>query len=85
MLERGDLVADGGVTRRVRPSDICVLLRSPAQKAQAYFDALTRRGVPVWAEPKSGFLTSREIAPVVALLRVLGNRTLDIDLASALL
>lgn len=85
MLERGDLVADGGVTRRIRPSDICVLLRSPAQKAQAYFDALTRRGVPVWAEPKSGFLTSREIAPVVALLRVLGNPTLDIDFASALL
>ena len=73
MLERGDLVADGGVTRRVRPSDICVLLRSPAQKAQAYFDALTRRGVPVWAEPKSGFLTSREIAPLyIAAARAAG-------------
>lgn len=85
MLERGDLVADGGELRKIRPSDICILLRSPSTKAQLYMDALVARGVPVWAEPKSSFLTTKEIAPVVALLRVLDNPLRDIELAAAML
>ena len=85
LLERGEPVADGDRVRAIRPSDICILLRSPARKAQVYLDALAARGIPVWAEPKNGFLTTREVAPVVALLRVLGNPLRDIDLTAALL
>ena len=85
LLERGELVTDAGILRKIRPSDICILLRSPARKARIYLDALAARGIPVWAETKSGFLTTREVAPVVALLRTLGNPLRDIDLTAAML
>lgn len=77
-------VADGGVLRPIRPKDICILLRATSSKARTYLDALTARGVPVWAEPKSGFLTTKEIAPVISFLRVLNNPLLDIDLAAVM-
>ncbi|WP_101911484.1 helicase-exonuclease AddAB subunit AddA [Marasmitruncus massiliensis] len=85
LLESRRQVTQDGKLREIRPSDICVLLRSPAGKAQTYVNALNERGVPVWAEPKSGFLGTKEIAPVVALLRVIGNPLLDIDLAAAMM
>ena len=85
MLGRGELVAEGDALRKIRPSDVCILLRSPSGRAQTYLEALQKRGVPVWAEPKSGFLTSKEVAPVVALLRVIDNPLLDVDLAAAMM
>lgn len=85
MLERGELVAEGDALRKIRPSDVCILLRSPSGRAQTYLEALQKRGVPVWAEPKSGFLTSKEVAPVIALLRVIDNPLLDVDLAAAMM
>lgn len=85
ILERGELVADGDALRKIRPSDICILLRSPSGRAQTYLEALQKCGVPVWAEPKNGFLTSKEVAPVVALLRVIDNPLLDVDLAAAMM
>ncbi|MEM1483916.1 helicase-exonuclease AddAB subunit AddA [Oscillospiraceae bacterium PP1C4] len=85
LLESGYLIADKEQMRKIRPADICILLRSPSNKAQIYMDALTACGVPVWAEPKSSYLTTKEIAPVIALLRVIDNPLLDIDLASVMM
>ena len=85
MLGRGELVAEGDALRKIRPSDVCILLRSPSGRAQTYLEALQKRGVPVWAEPKSGFLTSKEVAPVVALLRVIDNPNQDIPLLAVLM
>lgn len=85
MLEQGMLVADSGGMRKVRPSDFCILMRSPARKGRLYQEALTRLGVPVWGEPRGGFLGSREIAPVIALLRIILNPMQDVELAAAML
>lgn len=85
MLEKRQQITQDGKLRDIRPSDICILLRSPSGKAQTYIDALHARSVPVWAEPKSGFLTTKEIAPVIALLRVVSNPLRDIDLAAAMM
>ena len=85
MLEKGEMVSDGGRLRTARPGDICILLRSPAGRVQSYVDALTRRGVPVWADFKGNFLSSREIAPLFSFLRVLVNPLRDIDLAAAMM
>lgn len=84
LLTSGILVADGEEMRRITPKDICILMRSPSRKAQLYQEALSARGVPVWAEPKSSFLTTREIAPVLSLLRVIENPLLDIDLTAVM-
>ncbi|MCI8650254.1 MAG: helicase-exonuclease AddAB subunit AddA [Anaerotruncus sp.] len=85
LLESGAFVSDKGVLRKITPGDICILMRSPSNKAQVYLDALTALSVPVWAEPKSSYLATREVAPVLALLRVVENPLLDIDLASAMM
>ncbi len=84
LLESGVLVTDQGRLRKITPGDICVLMRSPSNKAKLYLDAMAQRGIPVWAEPKSSYLTTREVAPVLSLLRVVENPLLDIDLAAAM-
>lgn len=86
MLDSGSpVIGENGEPRPVRCQDICILLRSVHRKAKPYQKALLDRGIPVWAEPQTAFLTSKEIAPLVSFLRVLGNPLLDIDLAAAML
>lgn len=85
LLDGGSMVSQDGNLRRIMPKDICILLRSPSSKAQVYLDALTSRGIDGWAEPKSSYLSTREIAPVIALLRVIDNPLLDVDLASCMM
>lgn len=85
MLKEQKQITDEGKLRAIRPSDICILLRSPAAKTQTYINALNKQSVPVWAEPKSGFLTTKEVAPVIALLRVISNPLRDIDLTAAMM
>lgn len=85
MLESGVMIAQGEETRCARPSDFCILLRTQAGKATVFQQALERRGVPVWSDANNAFLQTREIAPVLSLLRVLENPLLDIDLTAAML
>lgn len=85
MLKEQKQIVENGKLRTIRPSDICILLRSPASKTQNFVNALNKQKVPVWAEPKNGFLTTKEIAPVVALLRVISNPLKDIDLAATMM
>ncbi len=85
LLARGATVEDKGQRRPVTPGDICILLRSPRNKAERYAKALEGRRVRFWAERQGGFLDSREVAPVVSFLRVMDDPLLDLDLAQVLL
>lgn len=84
LMDSGRRVAEGDSLRPLRYGDICILMRS-VRRARLYREALAREGVPAWSEPKNGFLRSREIAPLVCLLRVLGNPLSDLDLVSVML
>ena len=84
MLDEGFSVAQGDEMRVARPGDFCILMRSPSAKAEIYRQALVKEGVPVWSEPRGRFLCSKEVAPVVSLLRVLVNPLLDIELAATM-
>ena len=85
LLHVGYQVADNGAMRRAVPDDFAILLRSHRGRADAYVSALTRVGVPAWAETSGGFLETREVSMVVALLRALDNPLLDIELVAAML
>ena len=85
MLRSGYQVSEKGVLRPVRPSDICILLRSVKDKAGVYLSALEQRGISGIGENGGGFLYSREISAVISLLRAVDNPLLDIDLAAAML
>lgn len=85
LLARGTMVEAKGKRRPLSPGDICILLRSPRNKAERYAKALERRKLNYWAERQSGFLKAEEIAPVVALLKLIDNPLLDLELAQVLL
>ncbi|MCK4546680.1 MAG: helicase-exonuclease AddAB subunit AddA [Candidatus Eisenbacteria sp.] len=64
--------------------DVVVLLRAPKHKAAVYMDVLQNRGIPVYTEAASGYLTATEIRDLVSLLRVIDNPLQDIPLAAVL-
>ena len=86
LLREGYQVTDrDGALRPVRPGDICILLRSVKEKANLYVKALEQRGIGGRGDGSAGFLYSREISAVTALLRAIDNPLLDVPLAAAML
>ena len=85
LLDEGFPVTEDGALRPIRPGDICILLRSPKNKAELYVKALTQRGIPVCTDARSGFLETVEVSTVLSLLRAVDNPLVDIYLTAALM
>ncbi len=86
MLRSGQMVYDNDEKklRPMLPGDICILMRSPKDSAGIFLEALERYGIPALAQARKGFLTSREISAVLAVLEVVDNPLQDIELVAAL-
>ena len=84
MVAAGEPVREGGTTRPVRYEDCCVLLAARGD-FPAYTEALTARGIPVYADARENLLEAPHIRPLIALLRVIDNPAQDIYLAAAML
>ncbi|MGN0571348.1 MAG: helicase-exonuclease AddAB subunit AddA [Candidatus Fimenecus sp.] len=85
ILDSEMLVTDkNGERRRVRPRDICILMRS-LTNGNRYLEALERVGVPAFYQKKGGFFSMREIRVMVSLLEILNNPLLDVPLCACLL
>jgi len=63
--------------------DMAVLLRAPANKAEAYAKEFERAGVPLVVE-RGGFYDSVEIADLLCLLRLLDNPLQDVPAIAVL-
>ncbi len=74
----------GGVVRPARYGDFCILLRAPKDSAQRYIDVLESEGIPASFQETPGILTSIEVSILLALLRVIDNPTLDLDMLTVL-
>lgn len=85
MITDGASVWENGVPRPVRFGDICILLRSPKNKAQAYREAFLKEGINSWADNRNGFLQTREIRVITAFLQMLDNPYRDIPLLTVLM
>ncbi len=73
-------------TGQYRPlgwSDIVILLRARANKADTYARELTRAGIPVHA-PRTGLLQSIEILDLLNLLKLLDNPLQDVETVAVL-
>jgi ATP-dependent helicase/nuclease subunit A len=70
--------------RDVQYSDIVVLMRSLAKKANDYVEVLRLAGVPVSCQATAGYFQATEISDVLCLLKVLDNPQRDIELAAVL-
>ncbi len=69
--------------RAVKWSDIAILMRSAAGKAEAFVRACHEAGVPLLAE-RAGFFTAIEVLDLINLLRLLDNPLQDIPLLAVL-
>ena len=84
MVQSGEPVRDGSATRRVQYEDCCILLAA-RNDFPAYVEALTARGIPVYADARENLLDAPHIRPLIALLKVIDNPAQDIYLAAAML
>ena len=69
--------------RRVEWRDMAVLLRSPANRVEAFAQEFHKVGVPLQAA-RGGFLQSTEIMDLLSLVRLLDNPLQDIPLLAVL-
>ena len=69
--------------RPVAWSDMAVLLRSPASRAEAFAKEFHRAGVPL-AVARGGFYESLEVSDLLGLLRLLDNPLQDLPLLAVL-
>ena len=84
MVQSGEPVRDGSATRPVQYEDCCILLAARID-FPAYVEALTARGIPVYADARENLLDAPHIRPLIALLKVIDNPAQDIYLAAAML
>lgn len=84
LLKDGFAVYEGGKKRKIKPSDIVILLRTLKNNAFYYIKALRARNIPVVADQVETFLELPEIRDIVSLLKVIYNPYQDIPLVAVL-
>lgn len=84
MVDTGVRVADKGVSRRIRYSDIAILMRSANAVGNIYRRELTRAGVPVMNGQGAAFFESTEISTLLCLLAIIDNPHQDVPLIAVL-
>ncbi|HWB52543.1 MAG TPA: UvrD-helicase domain-containing protein, partial [Tepidisphaeraceae bacterium] len=70
--------------RPIELSDIVILLRAPAHKADRIADVLREHGIHVTSDRGGGFFDSIEIQDILSLLSLLDNQQQDVPLAAVL-
>ena len=78
------LDTDKKVRRRVKPSDIAIIMRGVKGRGDKYETALKRRGIGVKLDNPNGYFDAIEITTMLSLLSVIDNVRQDIPLAAVL-
>ncbi len=76
--------AKNGEDRPLEFRDMAILLRSAKTKAEIYYEALTKAGIPVYLERNEGYFDTPEIQVAMNLLRIIDNPRQDVPLISVL-
>ncbi len=84
MVNNKFLVREKNSTRACNYGDFCILLRTRSN-FKNYEAALTKSKIPFYADTAESFLTSKEITPIISLLKVIDNPGRDIEMAAALM
>ncbi len=84
MIKNGTPVCDKGKVRKAKPSDFCILMRSPGNKAEIYSDALKKLGIQCSCQKKSSLLDTLEVNVFLSLLKVINNPTDDVSMLSVM-
>jgi ATP-dependent helicase/nuclease subunit A len=85
-----ELMADGVVSakdggfRKVRYSDIVILMRATSGFEDIIKKVFDEQGIPAYIESKSGYFSAIEVEVILNLLRVISNPLQDIPLVSVM-
>ncbi len=77
-------IMDKGTYRPARYGDIAILLRSIAGWSEDFIQVLNDMGIPAYADTRTGYFTSLEVATILNLLHVVDNPRQDIPLVAVL-
>ena len=77
-------VFDGGTSRRMRWSDVAILMRSANSVGDIYRRELAKLGIPVASGQGRSFFASEEISFLMCLLAVIDNPRQDVPLIAVL-
>ena len=75
---------ESGELRRLKYSDIVILLRSLSGYADAFAGVLNDEGIPAHTISSTGYFSAVEVQTVLSMLKVLDNPRQDIPLAAVL-
>ncbi len=70
--------------RKVKPSDICILLRATSVLAPIYEKEISELNLPVFSDSSDTYLEAMEVETIMNLLKVIDNPMQDIPLVSVL-
>ena len=70
--------------RKIRPKDICVLLRATSILAPIYEKEIAEMNYPVFSDSSSTYLDSMEVQTIMSLLKIIDNPMQDIPLVTVL-
>lgn len=70
--------------RKIRPKDICVLLRATTVLAPIYENEISNIDKPVFSDSSSTYLESMEVETIMSLLKIIDNPMQDIPLVTVL-
>ena len=70
--------------RSIEAKDIVILLRSTANKANIFEEALQKKGIGAYAEVNSNFFDAMEVKTMLSLLQIVDNPRQDIPLLTVL-
>lgn len=84
MIKSHVQVSDKGIMRDARPSDFCILMRSPSNKAEIYADALRKYEIQCSCQNKTGLFDTLEVSVFMSLLKAINNPTDDISMLAVM-
>ena len=73
-----------GVLRKVKYSDIVILMRSVKKNAQIYEEIFAGKGVPIIVESEGGYFDAIEVSTLLSMLAVIDNVHEDYELTAVL-
>lgn len=75
---------ESGQLRKVRYSDIVILMRSPGSMGDSFVEVLHKNEIPAHMTSQTGYFDTMEVETVLSLLQVLDNPYQDIPLTAVL-
>lgn len=77
-------ITDEGKKRKLRYSDIAVLLRSVSGASAEYEKAFEDAHIPLYIDSEDGYFAAPEVSTLICMLSVIDNSYIDYDLAAVL-